>query len=935
MIGQTLGHYRVLERVGAGGMGVVFRARDEHLERDVALKVLPAGLLADENARKRFKKEALALSRLNHPNVEAVYDFNHQDGVDFLVMEFVEGKTLTQKLAAGPLPETEVTALGVQVAMALEEAHGKGIIHRDLKPGNIMVTPKGLVKVLDFGLATLLHQPIETATTQPLGVNETAAAGTLPYIAPEQLRGTRADPRSDIYSAGAVLYEMATARRLFQETESLFLVTAILNQAPIEPEQIGHVSTDLARVIAKALDKDPERRYQSAAELRVDLERAAEPLTVTAGRPRAFWWIAAGTALLMVAGATGLLVRGLDGRDELGSPDLIRLVTTPGEETHTRISPTGEWVSVSSNRAGKGLIWLHQPEGGEPRLVHQLPGNIESHAWSPRGDEIAAILVNEEGVFLQIVPALGGPPRASARLDPTFGDGQVVRWVGPDLFVVVPSSGLWKLRDGSFQPHLLIPARIAGGLRISFDVCADGKTALASLSEGSQQSLWTSPLSGVPAQQISPPGFSAGSARFMDPACRRVVFTSGRGGEGDLWQMPLGGAPSRITFSGGVKRLEDVSPDGSLITFEEIHHRANLWLMEPRSRPPGIWELTSQTLLDYWPTAAGGTGLVAFQRSVPTEGGNPEIFNGRIFLGELQGNGLQKLEAVVQEGGRARLSPDGKYMAYLHSEGKSHEVWVKEFSSGHSWRVTERFLDPRMYTSPYDSIEENLAWSRSGDHLYVVSIAEKGERQLLRADSTSSAKPPEVLVSGQDGEFFSDVQISADGSLLSYVSSDAVTPRRSELRMLDLGNAKSRTLLRLDHGIEEDMISRGWIGEGKALLALQASINADWSERLEVLRVDTQTAATKLGTMDRAWGGTARLDPTGERMILVGIDPESGADNLYEFRLSDGRVTPLTNNKSLRASFSGIEFMADGRVIYSGQERDSEFRLIRYPKSLP
>ena len=943
MIGQTLGHYRVLERVGAGGMGVVFRARDEHLERDVALKVLPTGLLADENARKRFKKEALALSRLNHPNVEAVYDFNHQDGVDFLVMEFVEGKTLTQKLAAGPLAEAEVTALGAQIAMALEEAHGKGIIHRDLKPGNIMVTPKGLVKVLDFGLATLLHQPIETPTTepagtpptQPAGVAETTAAGTLPYVAPEQLRGTRPDPRSDIYAAGAVLYEMATARRLFQETESLVLITAILNQAPVEATEINkNVSPDLARIIAKALDKDPDCRFQTAAELRVDLERAAEPL-VSAGRPRALWWVAAGTSLLLVAGATGFLVRRLDGRDELGNPNLIRLVTTPGEETHTRISPTGEWVSVSSNRAGKGLIWLHQSGGGEPKLVHQLPGNIESHAWSSKGDEIAALLVNDEGVFLQIVPALGGPPRASARLDATFGDGRVVRWVGSELFVSVPSSGLWQLHDDSFEPRLLMPARAENGPRVSFDVCADGKTVLTAVLEDSRRSLWTSPLSGAPARRITPAGFSAGSARFMDPACRRVVFISGRGGEADLWQMPLDGAPSRITFSGGVKRLEDASPDGSLITFEEIHHRANLWLMDPRSRPPGVWELTAQTLLDYWPTAAGGTGMVAFQRSIPTEGGSPEIFSSRIFLGELQGNSLQKLEAVVQEGGRARLSPDGKYLAYLRSRDESQEVWLKEFSTGHSWRVTGSFLDPRMYAAPYDSIEENVAWSRSGDQLYLVSTAEKGERQILRADSTSSTKLPEVLVSGHGGEVFSDLQLSADGGSLSYVSSDAVTPKRSELRTLELGSAASRMLLHLDHGIEEDLISRGWIGEGKALLALHAAINPDWSERLEVLRVDMQGSVSKLGAIDRAFGGTARLDPTGERMILIGSDRDSGADNLYEFRLSDGRVTPLTDNRSLRASFSGIEFLADGRVIYSGQERDSEFRLIRYPKPAP
>src|SRR5713101_6653306 len=157
MIGQTFSHYIVLEKIGAGGMGKVYRAHDQHLERDVALKVLPAGFLADEAARKRFRREALALSKLNHPNIATVFDFDSQEGVDFLAMEIVEGETLTKKASGRPLPEKEVVSLGTQIAEALEEAHEHGIVHRDLKPGNVMVTPKGRVKVLDFGLAKFLQ----------------------------------------------------------------------------------------------------------------------------------------------------------------------------------------------------------------------------------------------------------------------------------------------------------------------------------------------------------------------------------------------------------------------------------------------------------------------------------------------------------------------------------------------------------------------------------------------------------------------------------------------------------------------------------------------------------------------------------------------------------------------------------------------------------
>jgi len=176
MISQTLGHYRILERIGAGGMGEVYRAEDLHLARDVAIKVLPAGTLADEHARRRFRKEAEALSKLNHPNIQTVHDFDTQEGVDFLVVEFIPGPTMAEKLAAGALPEKEIASLGSQIAAALEEAHERGVVHRDLKPGNIKVTPKGQLKVLDFGLAKLLKPFSGTATTESFTESQATAA---------------------------------------------------------------------------------------------------------------------------------------------------------------------------------------------------------------------------------------------------------------------------------------------------------------------------------------------------------------------------------------------------------------------------------------------------------------------------------------------------------------------------------------------------------------------------------------------------------------------------------------------------------------------------------------------------------------------------------------------------------------------------------------
>jgi TolB-like protein len=320
MIGQTLGHYRIVEKIGAGGMGEVYRAHDEHLGRDVAVKVLPAGTLQDEHARKRFRKEAEALSKLSHPHIATVHDFDTQDGTDFLVMELVEGVTLSDKLAAGALPEKEITRLGGQVAEALEEAHERGVVHRDLKPGNVMVTAKSQVKVLDFGLAKLVRPDVASATAPTESFTETqGVAGTLPYMAPEQLRGEQVDARTDIHALGAVLYEMATGQRSFPETQGPRLIDAILNRAPQPPSGLNRrVSPGLENIILKSLEKEPENRYQSAKELAVDLRRLGTPgsaaAVLSARRPatRQGMVLAVGIALVaLLAVLVGLNVGGL------------------------------------------------------------------------------------------------------------------------------------------------------------------------------------------------------------------------------------------------------------------------------------------------------------------------------------------------------------------------------------------------------------------------------------------------------------------------------------------------------------------------------------------------------------------------------------------------------------------------------------------------
>jgi tetratricopeptide (TPR) repeat protein/tRNA A-37 threonylcarbamoyl transferase component Bud32 len=306
MLNQTLSHYRVLEKIGAGGMGVVYRARDEQLERDVAIKVLPPGSLADDVARKRFRQEALALARLNHPNIATVHEFGSQGDTDFLVTEYIAGTTLDAKLGRGPLSTKDVVDLGAQMMQGLSAAHEQGIVHRDLKPANLRITPDGRLKILDFGLAQLAPHASEQGLTVTLTQSQ-AVTGTLPYMAPEQLRGEPADARGDIWSAGAVLYEMATGRRPFPQVNQPLLINAILNQPPDEPRKINAgVSSGLDQVILKALDKDPGRRYQTAREFAVDLERLATgTLPIAVVRTRTNYFLLAGIAVVIGALAAG------------------------------------------------------------------------------------------------------------------------------------------------------------------------------------------------------------------------------------------------------------------------------------------------------------------------------------------------------------------------------------------------------------------------------------------------------------------------------------------------------------------------------------------------------------------------------------------------------------------------------------------------------
>ncbi|MGA2591229.1 MAG: protein kinase [Bryobacteraceae bacterium] len=745
MIGTTISHYQIVEKLGEGGMGVVYKARDLRLDRFVCIKILHPEQLKDESRKQRFIQEAKAASSLNHPNIVTIHEIDQANGIDFMVMEFVAGKTLQQLTPGGGMPVADVLKYAIPIARALAAANAAGIVHRDVKPGNIMVGANGIVKVLDFGLAKLTapEAPADDAThTIQAHTEEGAIVGTAAYMSPEQAQAKPVDARSDIFSFGAMLYEMLTGRRAFQGANTMSTLAAILEKEPAPlAERDARIPRELERVVMRCLRKDPERRFQTMADLRVELEELkedsdsgkltpAQPARASRGRP----WLVFGlsAALVLLAGAGGWL---------WWHSQPPRTVVHP----LTRLTYTGAAVFPAISRDGKLLayqaavgepnpdIWVQQIGGGKAiRITHEKEG-AATPAFSPDGTEIAYQRLTG-GIYE--VPALGG----DARLIDSDGLGRPVYAAGGSTIVFQRTAGT--------DTHLFTAPRIGGNpvaiqpeLAYAYGAVSSDGTKLIALayrkgkSEQDIKQWWLIPISGGKFEEVAPPSLLPGERNAPVPfawtmpdksAGRQwVVFGRRIGDTFNLFRVTITddgkvtSDPEQLTFT-ALSSASSVSDNGRMV-FLNAELSTNLWSLPiDTNRAQVTGDRQSLTRVE---------GIRDKSPSVSHDGKKVAFFSGsNLMVKDLAtGRETQLVQDVRVAGGTGpSISPDGSFVIYYapNKTANEYDLYSISTAGGQPRLVCRSCGQPKGFSSDGTRLLTQLGDSAGGrSKIALVELA--------------------------------------------------------------------------------------------------------------------------------------------------------------------------------------------------------------------